>query len=64
MRISGHHSQYITNIHLESFVNEIDFSERVYPNYSKGLFDDARAFLKKTNADPNKTLVIISAGKP
>lgn len=67
LNLSGGHSQYISNVHLESWTDEKDFYERLYPRYMNGLLGAASEFCKKTtigNEDASdKTIVIISAGK-
>ncbi|KAM0793404.1 hypothetical protein ACM66B_000856 [Microbotryomycetes sp. NB124-2] len=67
INMAGGHSQWISNIHLDSFDDETDFYQRLYPQYRDKLLGAAREFVKKTaNADAaeqaSKTLVIISAG--
>lgn len=67
LNLSGGHSQYISNVHLESWTDEVDFYKRLYPKYIAGLFGAADEFCTKTaigNEDAsNRTIVIISAGK-
>lgn len=67
LNLSGGHSQFISNVHLESWTDEADFYERLYPRYIAGLLGAAQEFCKKTsvgNEDASdKTIVIISAGE-
>ncbi|KAL1410051.1 histone deacetylase [Vanrija albida] len=55
------HGQYIENIHLQPYDSEEDFYKRIYPMYT-ALLDKARLFLRDTEADPERTVVFISAG--
>lgn len=58
----GGGSQYISNVHLQPYTSIDDFNERLYPHYRQSLLEPAKAFLHKTKAQPDKTLVIVSAG--
>ncbi|BEJ12158.1 hypothetical protein CspHIS471_0206180 [Cutaneotrichosporon sp. HIS471] len=55
------HGQYIENIHLQPYEDEADFYKRIYPLYL-ALLDKARVFMRDTQADPDKTVLFISAG--
>lgn len=67
LNISGGHSQFISNVHLESWTHEAEFHERLYPRYIEGLLGQAAEFCKKTTAsgedDSDRTIVILSAGQ-
>ena len=54
--------QYIRNVHLESYSTPDEFHFSLYPSYAAALFPAALSFLRKTRADPTKTLVFVSAG--
>lgn len=58
----GGGSQYITNVHLEPYDSLDDFHDSLYPAYRDSLFQAADAFLRKTLAIPEQTLIIVSAG--
>lgn len=66
INLSGGHSQYISNVHLEPFSTEADFYETLYPRYRSGLLDAARSFCAKTSEgetdESDRTLIFISAG--
>ncbi|KAK4055262.1 histone deacetylase [Microbotryomycetes sp. JL201] len=67
LNLSGGHSQWISNVHLDSFTDESDFYDRLYPRYRDRLLGAGREFVNKTTTtatsdQPTKTLVIISAG--
>lgn len=66
LNLSGGHSQWITNVHLESYETESAFHERLYHSYSSALLGKAAEFCKATSdgsdEDKEKTLVIVSAG--
>lgn len=62
VNLAGGHGQWIANIHLQPWDDEIDFFERLYPRYRSGLLDAAERFCSETASAPDKTLVIISAG--
>lgn len=55
------HGQYIQNIHLQPYASEADFYERIYPLYL-ALLEKALVFMKETDADPERTVLFISAG--
>ncbi|WVO20479.1 uncharacterized protein IAS62_001776 [Cryptococcus decagattii] len=55
------HGQYIENIHLKPYTSEADFYERIYPLYL-ALLDKAKIFMEETEANPERTIVFISAG--
>ncbi|BEI89256.1 uncharacterized protein CcaverHIS019_0206180 [Cutaneotrichosporon cavernicola] len=55
------HGQYIENIHLQPYEDEADFYKRIYPLYL-ALLEKARVFMRDTQADPEKTVLFISAG--
>ncbi|KAL0253699.1 hypothetical protein I308_101075 [Cryptococcus tetragattii IND107] len=55
------HGQYIENIHLKPYTSEADFYERIYPLYL-ALLDKAKVFMEETEANPERTIVFISAG--
>ncbi|WVF67950.1 hypothetical protein IAT40_002712 [Kwoniella sp. CBS 6097] len=55
------HGQYIENIHLQPYEDEADFYARIYPLYL-ALLEKARVFMQQTEADPSRTIVLISAG--
>lgn len=60
MNLAGH-GQYIQNIHLQPYASEEDFYERIYPLYL-ALLEKALVFMKETDADPERTMLFISAG--
>ncbi|GAA6059615.1 hypothetical protein JCM10212_005114 [Sporobolomyces blumeae] len=62
LNISGGHSQYISNVHLEPYSTEDDFQARLWETYWRGLGGKAEEFLEKTFAQDDETLVIVSAG--
>lgn len=49
------------NIHLQPYADEADFYARIYPKYL-ALLDKAGKFMLETGADPDRTIVLISAG--
>lgn len=55
------HGQYIQNIHLQPYSSEEDFYERIYPLYL-ALLEKALVFMRETEADPERTVLFISAG--
>lgn len=57
------HGQHISNVHLKPYTSSSQFHSEVYPQYQHGLFGAAKEFCKDTQADPSKTLFIISAGR-
>ncbi|KAE8223087.1 hypothetical protein CF319_g3826 [Tilletia indica] len=59
--IEGAHSQWIWNVHLDSYASETEFDNLYTQKYSI-LFPKARRFLQQTNADPSKTLILLSTG--
>lgn len=59
--IEGSHGQWIWNSHLDTYDSESDFTT-LYDNKYSQLFAKARAFLARTDASPNKTLILISCG--
>ncbi|ORY73395.1 histone deacetylase domain-domain-containing protein [Leucosporidium creatinivorum] len=68
LNLAGGHSQWISNVHLESFDEEAEFHERLYPKYRDGLLGAAGEFCRQTattgeeDLSGDKTLVIVSAG--
>lgn len=46
------------NIHLQPYSSEDDFYERIYPKYTN-LLDKAKVFMEETQADPERTIVLI-----
>jgi histone deacetylase HOS3 len=58
----GGGSQFVTNVHLEPYDSLDDFHDTLYPAYRDSLLEAADAFLRKTSAVPEQTLVLISAG--
>lgn len=58
----GGGSQYITNVHLEPYEDAASFHSHLYPQYRDKLLDSAAAFFRKTGANPQDSLVLISAG--
>lgn len=58
----GGGSQFITNVHLETYEDEESFHSSTYPTYRDLLFKGASTFLLKTRADSAKTLTFVSAG--
>lgn len=58
---SRHNLSYSENIHLKPYSSEADFYERIYPLYL-ALLDKAKVFMEQTEADPERTIVFISAG--
>ena len=52
------HGQYVENIHLQPYTSEEDFYERIYPKYS-ALLEKATAFMLDTQADAERTVVLI-----
>ena len=46
--IHGCHGQHIENIHLEQYLSEDDFWEKLYKNKYSKLFEKARAFARGT----------------
>lgn len=60
MNLAGH-GQYIQNIHLQPYSSEEDFYERIYPLYL-ALLEKALEFMRETEADPERTVLFISAG--
>ncbi|EPQ27874.1 uncharacterized protein PFL1_04618 [Pseudozyma flocculosa PF-1] len=59
--VEGAHGQWIWNVHLDHYRDEDDFY-RLYDERYSALFDKARRFLERTDARPESTLVLISAG--
>lgn len=66
VKLSGGHSQYISNVHLDSWESEEDFWERLYPRYLEGMLGAAKEFCRKAAVggidESEKTLIMISAG--
>ncbi|GAA6014827.1 hypothetical protein JCM11491_002130 [Sporobolomyces phaffii] len=63
LQISGPHSQFIHNTHLEPYSSEQDFVDRLWPKYWNALGGDkAEEFLDKTGATQDETLILVSAG--
>ncbi|GAA5875827.1 hypothetical protein JCM16303_004011 [Sporobolomyces ruberrimus] len=63
LQISGPHSQYIQNTHLEPYTSLDDFKERLWPRYWDSLGGKkVEDFLTKTRAKEEETLVLVSAG--
>lgn len=71
LNLSGGHSQYISNVHLEPWVDEDDFHERLYEKYREGLLGSAKGFLEKMREregaggreeEEGRTMVFVSAG--
>ncbi|KAK4699788.1 histone deacetylase HOS3, partial [Phenoliferia sp. Uapishka_3] len=65
INLSGGHSQYIANVHLESWSEEAEFHEKLYHKYRDGLLGAAVNFCEKTAIEEDesaRTLVILSAG--
>ncbi|KAM0755877.1 Arginase/deacetylase [Meredithblackwellia eburnea MCA 4105] len=65
LNISGGHSQYIANVHLEPWDHETEFHEKLYHKYRDRLLGPAAEFCVKTAIEEDesaKTLVILSAG--
>ncbi|KAK4057630.1 histone deacetylase [Microbotryomycetes sp. JL221] len=67
LNLAGGHSQWISNVHLDSWQDESDFYQRLYPAYRDKLLGAAKDFFNKTvstGSEPqkDKTIVIISAG--
>lgn len=58
---SRHNLSYSENIHLKPYSSEADFYDRIYPLYL-ALLDKAKVFMEQTEADPERTIVFISAG--
>lgn len=56
------HDQHICNVHLKPYTSANQFHAEVYPTYQQDLFGAATQFCKATQADPAKTLIVISAG--
>jgi histone deacetylase HOS3 len=54
--------QYVRNVHLEDYSTSHEFHTSLYPSYTGALFGSALSFLRKTRADPAKSLVFVSAG--
>ncbi|CAO1633057.1 unnamed protein product [Sympodiomycopsis kandeliae] len=59
--IEGAHGQWIWNTHLDTYTTEQEFQSLYNTKYSQ-LFSKARAFASRTDASPDKTLVMISCG--
>ncbi|SNX86872.1 related to HOS3 - Trichostatin A-insensitive homodimeric histone deacetylase (HDAC) [Melanopsichium pennsylvanicum] len=59
--VEGAHGQWIWNIHLDHYRNEHDF-HRLYEEKYKIIFSKAARFLTSTSANPENTLILISAG--
>ncbi|WVO17386.1 hypothetical protein L204_105078 [Cryptococcus depauperatus] len=55
------HGQYIENIHLKPYTSEADFYARIYPLYL-AILEKAKVFIEQTEASPESTVVLISAG--
>lgn len=55
---SGRRSE---NIHLQSYTSPADFWSRCYPRYTD-LFARSARFLSETDASPERTLILVSAG--
>ncbi|GAA5844995.1 hypothetical protein JCM11251_003175 [Rhodosporidiobolus azoricus] len=67
LSLSGGHGQWISNVHLESYVDEEEFHRVIHPKYREGLLGRAEEFCRKTGGSDGetqgeKTLVIVSAG--
>lgn len=56
------HGQYIENIHLETWSTEQEFYDTLYETRYKQVLRSAERFVKETQANPERTVVIISAG--
>lgn len=54
-------TRFSENIHLKPYTSEADFYERIYPLYL-ALLDKAKVFMEETEANPERTIVFISAG--
>lgn len=46
------------NIHLQPYSSETDFYERIYPKYL-ALLDKAKVYLDETEADPERTIILV-----
>lgn len=46
------------NIHLQPYSSEDDFYARIYPKYL-ALLDKAKLYMDETEADPDRTIVLI-----
>lgn len=57
------HDQHICNVHLQPYSSQSQFHTQVYPSYQKDLFGAATEFCKATQADPSRTLIVVSAGQ-
>lgn len=63
IQISGPHSQYIHNTHLERYESIDDFRERLWPKYWDALGGrPVGRFLDETDARDEETLILVSAG--
>lgn len=63
VQISGPHSQFIHNTHLEPYTSVEDFQQRLWPQYRDALGGSkVEGFLRKTGAKEDETLVLVSAG--
>ncbi|GAA95280.1 uncharacterized protein L969DRAFT_15246 [Mixia osmundae IAM 14324] len=60
--LAGPHGQWISNAHLDEYSSETDFHERLYPCYRSALIGAAERFIEQTDAEPSRTLVLVSAG--
>jgi histone deacetylase HOS3 len=56
-------NQFIQNLHLEDWVDEPDFFDRLYPKTWQAFEQHMSAFFRISNADPEHSLIFVSAGK-
>ncbi|CEH15892.1 Histone deacetylase complex, catalytic component HDA1 [Ceraceosorus bombacis] len=59
--IEGAHGQWIWNVHLEQHTTQREFEELYRQKYSV-LLNKARHFARRTDSQPDRTLVIVSCG--
>ncbi|GAA5994667.1 hypothetical protein JCM5350_000371 [Sporobolomyces pararoseus] len=63
LQISGPHSQFIQNTHLEPYSSLLDFKERLWEKYWNSLGGEKLIdFFEKTQAKEEETLILVSCG--
>ncbi|POW13050.1 hypothetical protein PSTT_04001 [Puccinia striiformis] len=55
-------NQFIQNLHLEDWHDELDFFERLYPKTWQAFEQHMSAFFRISDADPDRSLIFVSAG--
>ncbi|KAA1096761.1 hypothetical protein PGT21_027884 [Puccinia graminis f. sp. tritici] len=55
-------NQFIQNLHLQDWVDESDFFDRLYPKTWQAFEQHMSAFFRISDADPDHSLIFVSAG--